>query len=186
MAAGSVDEVVALYERWGTVFYDDAVTQLDHGLQCAALASRDGARDSLIAAALLHDIGHLLELEQNEGRIGDLGIDRDHEARGARYLAALFEADVTAPIALHVRAKRYLCAVDPAYAAELSDGSVRSLTTQGGPLSTEEVAVFEAHPSWCAAVQVRRWDDRGKVDGMAVPPLSEYVDLLERLRRHAT
>jgi phosphonate degradation associated HDIG domain protein len=178
-----VDDVLRLVDRWGRVRYDEAVTQLDHALQCAALATRCEADDALIAAALLHDIGHMLELAQSTGRIGDLTVDRDHEARGARYLAALFGPDVTAPIALHVRAKRYLCTVDAAYHDGLSQGSVRSLATQGGGMSAEETTMFERHPSWRAAVRLRRWDDLGKVEDSAVPGLSEYGDTLERLAR---
>ena len=187
MVARSVDDVLRLVDRWGRVHYDEAVTQLDHALQCAALAMNDDADDALIAAALLHDIGHVLELEHSTGRIGDLTVDRDHEARGARYLAALFGPDVTAPIALHVRAKRYLCTVDAAYHKGLSQGSVRSLATQGGEMSADELAAFERHPSWHAAVRLRRWDDLGKIqdaDG-AIPGLSEYRDMLERLARAA-
>jgi predicted HD phosphohydrolase len=168
------------------VRYDEAVTQLDHALQCAALATRDDADDALIAAALLHDIGHLLELEHSTGRIGDLTVDRDHEARGARYLAALFGPDVTAPIALHVRAKRYLCTVDAQYRNGLSQGSVRSLATQGGEMSASELAAFERDPSWRAAVRLRRWDDLGKVEEAEAGALFEYRDMLERLARSAS
>ena len=144
----TVDDVIALYQRWGRQHYDDLVSQLDHGLQCAALgASTAGAPAELIAASLLHDLGHLLELEASNGRIGDLGIDRRHEATAARVLAGLFPSGVTAPIALHVEAKRYLCAVDDAYLSLLSDGSVRSLATQGGPMDDAARARFEALPA---------------------------------------
>jgi phosphonate degradation associated HDIG domain protein len=180
-AVTTVDDVLSLYERRGGVHYDDDVTQLDHALQSAALAESDGASDELVAAALLHDVGHLLELDRNDGAVGDLTVDRGHEATGSRYLAALFPPAVVAPIALHVRAKRYLCAAEPAYAAALSDGSVRSLSTQGGPMPPGEMATFEQHPAFAAAVAVRRWDDLGKVDGLAVPGLDHYEPVLRRV-----
>jgi phosphonate degradation associated HDIG domain protein len=180
--ATSVDEVLDLYRRWGAEHYDEALSQTEHALQCAALARAEGAEDPLVAAALLHDVGHLLELAARDG-LGELpSVDQGHESVGARYLAQLFGPQVTAPISLHVRAKRYLCAVDPAYLAGLSEGSARSLALQGGPADADEVAAFEGNPGFDAAVCLRRWDDGGKVDGLEVRGLDDYVALLERLR----
>ncbi|MCU1351177.1 MAG: putative phosphohydrolase [Acidimicrobiales bacterium] len=179
--ARAVDEVLALYAQWGVDPYDEELSQLDHALQTAALAATAHADDALVAAALLHDVGHLLELDiRGPGRPrpdADLG----HEGTGARHLAALFPPAVTGPIALHVRAKRYRCAVDPAYLAQLSDGSRRSLALQGGPMAATEIAVFEAHPGFTGAVALRGWDDEGKVDGLAVPPVEHYRPLLDRI-----
>jgi gamma-butyrobetaine dioxygenase len=172
-AAANVGEVLALYERWGHQHYDEDLAQLDHALQTAALAAASGAGDAVVAAALLHDVGHLLALR------GDPFVP--HEAAGPAYLAGLFPPAVTGPIARHVEAKRYLCAVDPAYAAGLSAGSIRSLARQGGPHSPAEAAAFEAEPGWEAAVALRRWDDAGKVDGLAVPGLATYEAPLEAL-----
>src|SRR5690606_5461654 len=135
MPAGDVAEVLALIETWGTQNYDEDVSQLDHALQTAALARAAGARDALIAASLLHDVGHLLELRDGGLADGQTDADLGHEGRGARWLAAVFPAPVTGPIALHVAAKRYRCAIDPAYHDGLSDGSRRSLVRQGGPMS---------------------------------------------------
>jgi predicted HD phosphohydrolase len=113
----------------------------------------------------------------------DRSVDLRHEARGAAYLATLFPPSVTAPIALHVRAKRYLVTTDPSYAAALSPGSVASLARQGGALDPSEVAAFESNPGWADAVRLRRWDDQGKVDGLDVPGLGSYRALLESLQR---
>ncbi|MGQ0832808.1 MAG: HD domain-containing protein, partial [Microthrixaceae bacterium] len=104
--ATSIDEVLHLYERWGTERYDEEIRQLEHALQTAALAAADGSDEALVAAALLHDVGHLLDLADGDGT-RDRTVDLRHEARGAAYLAALLPPAVTAPIALHVRAKRY-------------------------------------------------------------------------------
>ena len=179
--ARSLDEVEALYERWGEQRYDEDLSQLAHALQTAALADAAGASAPLVAAALLHDVGHLLELAGSAGRerTGDL----HHETRGARYLSGLFPATVTTPIALHVRAKRYRVAVDPGYAATLSAGSVASLARQGGPLRPDEVAVFEANPGAPDAIALRAWDDGGKVEGLEVPDLASYRPRLEALVR---
>ncbi|MCU1452868.1 MAG: metal-dependent phosphohydrolase [Acidimicrobiales bacterium] len=181
--AQSLDAVLALYERWGVDPYDEDLSQLDHALQTAALASAAGADDALVAAALLHDVGHLLDLEAR-GPVGRLpGTDLGHEATGARYLSRLFAPAVTGPIALHVRAKRYRCAVDGDYHARLSDGSRRSLQLQGGPLAEPEVVAFAANPRFQASVDLRAWDDEGKVDGLGAAPLDHYRPLLARLVR---
>jgi phosphonate degradation associated HDIG domain protein len=178
--AASVDEVLGLYRSYANDRYDEDITQLDHALQTAALARSEGADDALVAAALLHDVGHLLDLAQH-GQRSTSTEDLGHEGRGARYLAALFPPSVTGPIALHVRAKRYRCAVDPEYHDGLSDGSRASLVLQGGPMSVAEAQAFAASPSSASAVDLRRWDDGGKVDGIDVPVLDDYRPLLESL-----
>lgn len=179
--ASSVDEVIDLFGRWADQRYDEELSQLDHALQTAALATGAGADDALVAAALLHDVGHLLELDAADGHWRPAAQDLRHEASGARYLAGVFGPAVTAPIAMHVQAKRYRCAVDPTYHAGLSRGSVRSLELQGGPAAAHEIERFEAHPSADAAIALRGWDDRGKVEGLPVAPLSRYRALLDRL-----
>ena len=47
------------------------------------------------------------------------GVDDHHEGLGARWLAGRFVADVVEPVRLHVEAKRYRCAVDADYQAQL-------------------------------------------------------------------
>lgn len=189
MAAGSVDEVVALFETWGRQRSDEEVTQLDHALQTAAHARDDGADHPLVLAALLHDTGHLLQLrdggsDDGGSDDGHAGEDLTHEAVGARWLAGLYPPSVTGPIALHVAAKRYRCAVDPAYHDRLSAGSVRSLARQGGPMSADEQARFERRPTHLDAVRLRGWDDAGKVtEGIEVPDLAAYAPLLHGLAR---
>jgi len=183
--AGSLDEVLELYRRWAGHRYDESVTQLDHALQCAALAARDEAAEPLVAAALLHDVGHLLDLAAHEGSYAARTEDLHHEVVGARYLSALFGEEVTAPIALHVEAKRYRCGADPEQLAALSPGSRRSLELQGGPASSEERRSIEATPGFDDALTLRGWDDAGKVEGLRVAPFEHYQPLLERLSRPA-
>lgn len=165
MIQESRDEFLAgvrnLYERWGTNRYDEQVSQIEHAVQCAQYARAEGADASLVVATLLHDIGHLLALERSDG-IVDVSLNDTHEATGAAFLARHFSPAVTAPIALHVEAKRYLCAVEVDYFASLSVGSVRSLAVQGGRMSPDEVERFQRHPAAERAVALRRWDERGK------------------------
>jgi phosphonate degradation associated HDIG domain protein len=180
--AASIDEVLALYEQWGSRHYDEELSQLAHALQTAALAQSAGADGALVAAALLHDVGHLLDLADGDGK-RDKAVDLRHEARGAAYLAGLFPAAVTAPIALHVRAKRYRVAVDPNYADVLSPGSTASLARQGGPMDADEVVAFEGNSGWADAVALRGWDDQGKAQDLVTPDLASYRPLLESLTR---
>lgn len=177
--ASSVGEIVGLYERWGAHRYDEEVTQLAHALQCADLAVDAGASDELIAAALLHDVGHLLELQQ--GHDGTPMTDLGHEHVGATYLSSVFGESVTSPIELHVEAKRYLCAIDPAYGVGLSHGSTASLALQGGPLGPDAVAEFECRHRHTEAAALRRWDDLGKRNDRTPAGLSGYIGLLQRV-----
>lgn len=173
----TTDAILALLARGNYDLYSgERVSQLEHALQCARFAEQAGAEDSLIVATLLHDVGHILaDGEHAAAR----GIDTRHEQSGADFLARHFGPDVTEPVRLHVAAKRYLCATDPAYFGRLSSASVRSLALQGGPMSAPEVAAFEANPHAEAAIRLRQWDEQGKIVGMATPDLDYFRPLVE-------
>ena len=174
-----VDRILNLFEKRGAEAYlGEPVSQQEHAVQAAWLAVQDGAPDTLIAAALLHDIGHLLGGDDDPA---ERGIDGYHENAGRAWLAREFGPAVTEPIRLHVAAKRYLCAVEPPYFATLSEASVRSLALQGGPFSDAEVRNFEENPFHRDAVRLRRWDDQAKIPGLAVPAPRDYADTLRRL-----
>jgi [1-hydroxy-2-(trimethylamino)ethyl]phosphonate dioxygenase len=175
--AETLDDIVARVFVWldtrGRRAYGEGVTQLEHALQCGELAREAGAPPSLVVAALLHDIGHLMLPEAFPAESDDR-----HEAVGARLLRHWFREAVVVPVALHVRAKRYLVAVDPGYRATLSEASARSLALQGGALTAWEVGAFEVLRYADAALALRRWDDAGKVPGRVLPPLDEFADLV--------
>ncbi len=175
-----IDEIFSLFlEKGGGAYFGESVTELEHALQCAHLAEQASAPGAWVAAALLHDIGHLLH-DLGE-QVADQGIDARHEDAGARWLERLFPNEVVAPVRLHVDAKRYLCAVVPGYAQGLSPASRQSLQLQGGPFDASEVSMFEAEAGWEGAVALRRWDDEAKVLGLAVPGLEHYRGLLTSL-----
>jgi predicted HD phosphohydrolase len=155
--------------------YDEVVTEREHALQAAVLAQSAGADDATVAAALLHDVGRLLLVDVGAG-------DRAHDRLGERHLARWFGPDVTSPVGLHVTAKRYLCATEPAYLGTLSAVSVRSLAVQGGPMDDDEVAAFRAREGWEAAVALRRWDDEAKVAGLATPEVEDFRPVLDAVR----
>ncbi len=170
-----LQEIAGLFARRGREMYaGEPITQTDHALQAALLAEENGADAALVTAAFLHDVGHLLhDLDED---CAEEGIDDKHEALGAEWLSQHFGADVVEPVRLHVAAKRYLCAVDEQYFAQLSDASRLSLSLQGGPFTTAQTRKFEEHPSFVAAIKLRRWDEQAKVPQLPTPPLEHYLD----------
>jgi phosphonate degradation associated HDIG domain protein len=173
-----VDRLIELLRIRGARQYGgERVSQCEHALQSALLATRENVPAALIAAALLHDIGHLLHEEGEQPALR--GIDDRHETLGADYLLPVFGAAVAEPVRLHVAAKRYLCTTDPLYFARLSPGSVRSLSLQGGPFTAEQAAEFQTLPCAADAVRVRRWDEAAKVPGLPTPDLEHYGATLQ-------
>jgi phosphonate degradation associated HDIG domain protein len=178
-----IDEIFSLYAARGSAaYFGEAVSMTEHGLQAAHFAELEGAGEAVVAAALLHDIGHLIATVPDD--IADWTVDARHEATGARWLGERFGPDVAEPVRLHVRAKRYLCTTDPAYLSQLSPASVHTLKLQGGLMSAEEVATFAAERGCRDAVVVRRCDDRGKVAGLTTRRLEDYRELLQSLATH--
>lgn len=169
-----------LFSGRGTAaYFGEPVTVAEHGLQAAWFATRSRAADSVVIAALLHDVGHLVEPAPDD--IADWVQDARHEISGSRWLARYFGPDVCEPVRLHVPAKRYLCATDASYFRQLSPASVHTLGLQGGPMSAAEVAAFESGAHAAEAILLRRCDDAGKVKGLVVPGLEAYLPMIDRL-----
>jgi [1-hydroxy-2-(trimethylamino)ethyl]phosphonate dioxygenase len=172
------DRISEIFEaRGGAAYFGERVSQLEHALQAAYHANSDDAAGWLVVAALLHDIGHLLHAMPEHA--ADLGIDARHEDLGHAWLAQYFGPEVTAPVRMHVDAKRYLCATNAEYLSRLSPASLQSLQLQGGPFSDAEARAFEQRPFARDAVRLRRWDDLAKVPGMRVPGLEHYRAAIE-------
>jgi phosphonate degradation associated HDIG domain protein len=175
-----IDALFGLFGRYGDSGYGEDVTQTEHALQAAHFAYKAGEPDALVVAALLHDVGQFLrgagDMAEREGR------DARHEVGGAVMLERYFPPAVVAPIRLHVAAKRYLCAIDPAYHDGLSEASRLSLSLQGGPFSQEEAGHFASLPFSAEALRLRRYDDLGKQRDLAVQSLEDYRPLLQKVR----
>jgi len=167
-----VDEIMQLFVTKGSAEYGgERVSQLEHALQSAHLAQTENAPPNMIVAALLHDIGHLLAEAP----------DAAHEEIGHAYVAQHFPDSVSEPVKLHVAAKRYLCATDAQYLAQLSPASLESLRVQGGPMTDTELDAFEEERFFSQAVTLRHWDDRAKTENLAVPGLDSYRSTIESL-----
>lgn len=163
-------------ERGHSEYGGEAVTQLEHALQCATLARQAHASDALITASLLHDVGHILhDLPDNTP---DTGIDDFHENLAAQFLEKYFPPSVSEPVRLHVAAKRYICTIEPEYLEHLSAPSIQSFEIQGGMMTEEEIRTFEQNSFHQDAVQLRRWDDLAKDPDWQTDPIetfSEYI-----------
>ncbi|MCL6416939.1 HD domain-containing protein [Aestuariirhabdus sp. Z084] len=169
----TIDKIVDLFSVEGNQTYGENITQTEHAVQCAELAARSGAGNELIAAALLHDIGHLLAA--TDVAFGNY----QHDRVGADYLSAYFPPAVTEPIRLHAQAKRYLCSVEEGYLADLSTASLDSFHHQGGLMTEEEQRAFMQQEYAEEAIQLRRWDDEGKIEEMSLQPFAQYRVYLE-------
>jgi [1-hydroxy-2-(trimethylamino)ethyl]phosphonate dioxygenase len=174
------EEILGIFHRRGAdAYFGEGVSTIEHSLQAAHFARAAGAPPQLILAALLHDIGHLIEDVPND--LAEWTVDARHEEIGGRWLATRFRPEVSEPVRLHVPAKRYLLATDDSYFAKLSPASVVTLKLQGGPMAAHEIAKFETEQYYKEAVLIRRCDDQGKVAGLKTPGLSEYRALIEEM-----
>ncbi len=179
----SIPDIVGLFESKGGAQYDgEPVTQLEHALQSAHLAEQAGAGSELIAASLLHDLGHLLH--DFGGTPTQQGLDDLHQYRCLPFLRALFGPATLEPIRLHVDAKRFLCAREPGYLEALSPDSKRSLQLQGGVFDSAQASAFEALPHAMDAVRLRRWDDQAKCADARTPDLAYYARHLAIASKH--
>ena len=168
----AIDDIMSLFQTKGSTQYGgEKVSQLEHALQAAHLAQSEQAPPSMVVAALLHDIVHLM----------DDGPEKPHEHLGHGWVSQHFPAEVSEPVRLHVEAKRYLCATDGSYLQQLSPTSVKSLHVQGGPMTDAELDAFEEEQYYSQAVKLRHWDDQAKVEKLAVPALDTYRETIASL-----
>ncbi|WP_405577318.1 TauD/TfdA family dioxygenase [Streptomyces sp. NBC_01190] len=207
--ADSLEPLAALFAGAGAAEYlGEPVSMAEHMCQAGARAEAAGAPPHLVAAALLHDVGHFNESADSgdageSDRSGDTaegaggagatgtvsghalmaGTDNRHSHTGADLLGRWFGPRVTEPVRLHVAAKRYLCAVDPGYHERLSEASKHTLRVQGGVMTAREAAEFAALPGAADAVAVRRWDEEAKEPGAVTPPFEHFLPLLTGLLR---
>lgn len=172
MTEDTVEEIVTACRSMVGLPYDgEPVDQLEHALQCAALAREQHGDDpEFVVACLLHDIARAPAV----AGVPYDGPREHHGEAGARWLTPRVGARVAWLAEQHVPAKRYLVATDPAYRARLSEVSKLTLIAQGGAMSDEETREFESKPDWRQALELRLIDDLGKVPGLQVPDIDSY------------
>jgi predicted HD phosphohydrolase len=152
----------------------EALTALDHHLQCAAVLTAEHPDDlELQVAGLVHDVGHVVVPDDPDA----------HGRAGADLVRPLLGSRVADLVELHVPAKRYLVTVDPGYRSRLSANSTWTLSQQGGDLSDEERVAFERHPWADDALALRRADEAAKVAGRVVAGLDAWRPALEQVAR---
>jgi predicted HD phosphohydrolase len=176
--AAITKEIISLFNDKGDNNYGEAVSQTSHALQAAVLAEKNNESPDLVAACLLHDIGHL----KFAGTACEEEVDELHERLAADWLKLHFPKSVVEPVRLHVRAKRYLCSVDISYLKLLSPASKYSMELQGGFMSIKEQERFERNPWAVDATKLRRYDDSAKMaDLKAEKTIEDYAALLNSL-----
>lgn len=181
------NEIMDLYAGYGGNEYaGEKVTQLEHMVQAAQLAEEQGFDEEVILAAFLHDIGHISEAAKGDNEMDGFGI-KDHEELGAEFLKEKgFSKKIVRLVESHVEAKRYLTATDPAYYAELSEASKKTLEFQGGPMTREEAEAFQQYPLFPLIIQMRKWDELAKIEHKPLPNLDHYRSMiLHHLSSHS-
>lgn len=183
-----VDRLFEIFTRHGVRSYQEGgVSMSEHMLQTATAAEGASAPPNVVAAALLHDVGHFitdfakLEDDPKHASMLEATVDRRHENAGAALLQPYFPPDVVEPIRLHVQAKRYLSAVEKDYVKTLAPQALHTLGLQGGPMSPDDIAVFEENPYGQTAAMLRRWDDAAVAPGLKTPDFEHYRAVLEDL-----
>jgi [1-hydroxy-2-(trimethylamino)ethyl]phosphonate dioxygenase len=174
----AVDRIIRIYHERGQGRYgSEKVSQIEHAIQCACLAQEADAKPTLVAASLLHDLGHIIDdsaLPSDDSS----NLDDHHEERAYQWLCHHFGLEIAEPVRLHVMAKRYLCTVETGYLESLSPTSLKSFYDQGGLMSSQELDEFRTNPFFEDAIQLRRWDDEAKDENKTIPAIDDYAPLL--------
>ncbi len=180
------EEIIRMYgQHGGEAYAGEKVTQLEHMVQTAELAKQQGVDEEVILAAFLHDIGHICVAAYSENEMGGYGI-KNHEEVGADFLDQKgFSKKIIRLVQSHVDAKRYLTYRNPHYYEQLSEASKKTLEYQGGKMSAEEAAIFEKDPLFAVIIQMRKWDEQAKIEGLPNPELEYYSQLLLKHLQHS-
>ncbi len=169
------DEIILLINsNGGSEYIGEPVTKFEHIIQSAMIAEEMGLSNEIVIAAMLHDIGHIIEEASDSNSMDCFGI-RDHETIGAAYLKSKgFSECICQCVQNHVSAKRYLCYLEKSYYNQLSEASKKTLEFQGGIMSESEAIQFQLNPFFKEIIIVRRIDELAKKENLTYPPLKKY------------
>jgi len=174
-----INDIISLFEKYGSSDYiGEPITQTEHMIQAAMFAEENKEDLHSILAAFLHDIGHLLEINDSAKYMGKLGI-MNHEVIGKEYLLSKgFSHKTASLVENHVKAKRYLVTKFPDYLEKLSPASRETLLHQKGLMNNQEIIEFEADPLFQESLRIRGYDDKAKIIGYKIKPLDYYRELM--------
>ncbi|KAJ2757203.1 hypothetical protein GGI19_000253 [Coemansia pectinata] len=195
-----VSKVFKLLENVGKEEHiSGKMTQLDHALQAAHLAKKEGADEETILAALLYGIGHLVPSKEQLSDTRDKKLTMlpsydpnnlligAHEYNfnaefGGQHLRQLGFSNKTCELVeSNVMAKRYLLTIKSGYALIVDDHPVVVAAHRVSPLSSTEMREFEKDPLFKQKVQLAKWDDAAaKVSGVNPPALDTYHEMVIR------
>ncbi len=179
-ANSTIEEIFSLYEKFGNEEYGEEVTQLEHMVQAAQLAEKEGYDEEVILAAFLHDIGHLLPAPAHDEKMGEFGA-KNHDIMGGDYLRQKGFSEIIAVLVEgHVQAKRFLTYKSSKYFQTLSEASRQTLEYQGGKMSPAEAIAFEQTPYFALIIKMREWDEEAKEVDKPVPALDKYKEMMNR------
>ncbi len=174
-AISIADEIISyLISNGGSEYIGEPVTKYEHSLQSAMIAEEMGLTDDLVIAALLHDIGHILEASSDMNSMDGFGI-KDHEKIGADYLKGKgFSKRIHECVLNHVPAKRYLCYAETEYYNQLSEASKKTLEFQGGMMTEAEASQFKNNPYFEEIITIRIIDEQAKKENIVCTPIKNY------------
>lgn len=174
-----ITKIISLYEKNGASNYiGENLSQTEHMIQSAMLAEDAKESPQVIIAAFLHDIGHLIELQNNSVQMELLGV-QNHEEIGREYLLKMgISKKIANLVGNHVKSKRYLTQTDPSYFSTLSEASKKTFIFQGGAMNETEMKEFELDELFAESIRLRKYDDQAKIPDLKIKSLDYYAKMM--------
>ena len=175
-----ISEIKYLFFKSGNdEYFGEKVSQFEHAAQAMLLAISEEESLEMQVAAFLHDIGHLIETEEDNTM--EVYGRKDHEEAAKVWLEERgFSEKIQAVVQNHVPAKRYLCFKRPEYYEALSAASKKTMKFQGGVMTADEAQEFENQTYFEESLKLREWDDKAKVTNIELPTLEDCLEIVTK------